>query len=184
MTQLLATPGQSDSTPREQRALALCNIIKWRKQRIANEFVGLGLDLLEMYEKQYWNELGYDNFSMLLASPEIDLSSTMGYDLVRIGRLVLQGFFPVQEMGQIGLSKMRLFLPIAENPPNDKQEWGEWVEKAKSLTWDDFRREVRGDDDYEAARYSGRGMLAEVVEDMRKHPELWEREVQVRVRTL
>lgn len=182
MNNLLAI--QNDTTPREQRALALCNIIHWRKERIANEFIGLGLDLLEMYEGKLWTELGYDNFSMLLASPEIDIATTMGYDLVRVGRLVLQGFFPIQEIGQIGLSKMRLFLPIIENPPDDKQEWEEWVEKAKTLTWDDFRREVRGDDDYEDTRYSGRGMLTNVVRDMKNYPELWEHEVQVRVRTL
>ena len=183
MSQLPAV-ANNDATPREQRAIGLCNIIKWRKGRIANEFVGLGLDLLEMYDQQYWNELGYDNFVVLLTSPEIDIAATLGYDLVRIGKLVLRGSFPVQEMGQIGLSKMRLFLPIIEHPPEDEQEWAEWVEKAKSLTWEDFRREVRGDDNYEDARYSGRGMLTNIVTDLKKYPELWEHEVSVRVRTL
>jgi len=170
----------STATGRESRIESIEQEINLHKQAISDEFIQLGRLLWEVHHNKLYLERGLNSFEDWLDSPDVDMSRTLGYDLIRLTNLIASGF-PAHGVVEIGVSKARLLLPILENQPDDTAEW---IAKAQTLSWRDLRREVRGDDDYEDARYSGRGMLTEVVKDMKNYPELWEHEVQVRVRTL
>ena len=170
------TTVQNDITPREQRATHLLNSIKWRKGRLKDEFIGLGLDLLAFYEDHYWTELGLDNFETFLALPEVNLSTSLGYDLVRIGALVVAGF-PIEKFSQIGISNLRLILPKLETG----EEIEKWLDLAEGLTWRDLDNEV-GDKDTQT--YTGRGMLENIIAELRAKDEFWQAPVKVHVQTI
>ena len=168
------------TTEREVRIEHIEHEVTRRKGVISAEFIGLGALLCEVRRDKLFLERGLNTFEDWLDSPEVDIGHSLAYDLVRLTNLIASGL-PAQGIIEIGVSKARLLLPMLEEPTIDTEEW---IAKAQTLSWRDLSREVRGDDNYEDARYSGRGWLRDLVTDMEKFPELWEHKVRIQVRAL
>jgi len=174
--QLTITTIKNDITPRERRATHLQNYIRWRRGRIKDEFIGMGVDLLEFYESGLWVELKLNNFEAFLSTPEINLSTSLGYDLVRIGALLAAGF-PIEKFAQIGISNLRLILPKLEAG----EEIQKWLDLAEELTWRDLNDEMN---DKNTQTYTGRGMLENIITELREKNEFWEIPVKVYIQTI
>jgi len=166
------------ATKRELRIEAIEDEIVDHKKAITRSFVEVGKLLLEVYEESLFAEKGYDSFGQWLSSPEVDFSRSVGYDLIRIAKLIEVGFLPAQGIADIGVSKIRLLLPKIAEAPDDLQEW---LYKAEILTWRDLKDEVAGRDGFS---YFGRGMLSDLIAEMQERDELWDTEVTAKVSTI
>ncbi len=176
MEPIQLTTVKNDITPREQRATHLQNFIKWRRGKIKDEFIGMGIDLLEFYQSGLWTELQLDSFEQFLVTPEVNLSVSLGYDLVRIGALVATGF-PAEKLAKIGISNLRLILPKLE----EGEDAEKWLDLAEELTWRDLDNEVHDKDTH---TYSKTGPLTILIEELHSRGEFWSGDVSLHVRTL
>ena len=163
---------------REAQALWLQQDIVTHKNTIETSFVSISLDLWEIYSQQLWAELDFRNFEEFLASPEVDLSKSVGYGLQKIGELIVTGVVSKDKAIEVGPSRMRTLLPVIKD--QEQIVVDEWLDKASELTNLDLQDEVAG---HEIARYSGSGKLADIIEELRTRNEFWEGEVYLHVRT-
>ena len=162
---------------REAQAAYCLHNIQQCKKRIEQNYIQIAKDLWLVYKHQLWIELGFENFVEFLYSPEIDMRKSVGYAWKDVGMLLEEGVITEDDVRGLGPSKIRLLLPVLREESEDREEW---IEKAKVLTTLDLEDEVRGHD---IMRYSGRGMLEDLLREISEEPIFWEREVILTIKT-
>ena len=162
---------------RDAEALWYQTLIQEDREEIEKRFVRISRSLWAVYSQAYWDELGYDNFEQLLKSPGIDIAVSVGYSLKTIGQLLEQGTITEQQAVEIGPSKLRALLPaIKENPENIN----ELLDKATELNYLDLVDEVSGK---EVAYYRGKGLLTDLIQELKKREEFWVGEITLSAKT-
>ena len=178
----LSNAGELTVPLRSAMALFFSEDIQKHKDSIEESFVAIAKSLWVVYREAYWTELGYDNFTMFLGSPEIDISKSVGYSLCKLGQLLEQGVVEEQRALDIGTSKMRTLLPVIAEEKNEEVRQ-EWFNKAEMLTNLDLMDAVSGK---EIQRYQGSGKLDDLLAELREsgHEVFWQGDVHLRIRTL
>jgi len=167
---------------RQAEALWLQEDVQKHRATIENSFTSICEDLWVIFKGQYWIELGFNNFTEFLSSPEIDLPPSIGYDYERIGKLMSEGKLVKEKVKEIGPSKIRTLLPAIVGE-EDESVVAEWIERAKTLNNLDLQDAVSGK---EIQRYQGSGKLDDLLAELRKsgHEVFWQGDVHLRIRTL
>ena len=165
---------------REARALWLQEDIMKHRTTIENSFTSICEDLWAVFKGQYWVELGFNNFTEFLASPEIDIAPSVGYGYKELAKLISEGKLERAKVQEIGPSKARTLLPVIRNE-DDEEVIDEWLEKAQTLNNLDLQDEVAGK---EIHRYHGSGKLDDILVALHKEEAFWEEDVHLRIRTL
>ena len=162
---------------REGKALWYQTLIHEDRAEIEKRFIRISRSLWAIYSEGFWVELGLDNFEQLLKSPDIDIAVSVGYSLKTIGQLLEQGIITEERAIEIGPSKLRALLPaIKENPDGIE----ELLDKASELNYLDLVDEVSGK---EVAYYRGKGMLPDLIDELKGRPEFWVDEVTLNAKT-
>ena len=167
---------------RSAQALWYQEDIMIRKSAIEENFIEIAKDLWCVYKEGYWAELGYDNYTMFLSGPDVDLSKSVGYALKTMGSMLEDGTIDEIQALSIGTSKMQTLLPILTNE-EDKEVKQEWLDRAEVLNNLDLMDEVAGK---EINRYSGSGLLEELLDELRIESKevFWNERVHLRIRTV
>jgi len=162
---------------REAQALWYQTLIHEDRTEIERRFIRISRSLWAIYSEGFWVELGLDNFEQFLKLPEVDIAVSVGYSLKTIGQLLEQGTITEQRAVEIGPSKLRALLPaIKENPDNIE----ELLDKASTLNYLDLADEVSGK---EISYYRGKGMLPDLIDELKGKPEFWVDEVTLNAKT-
>lgn len=114
------------------------------KERVGKNFLILGRLLKKNRDEKHFVELGYDTFEDFLGAPEVSLSRSMVFDLIRAVEIFLDGLGrPLNELAAIGISKLSA---IAKEDPSGSpvvyQDPDEWIGKAQALSRSDLNEEV------------------------------------------
>lgn len=163
---------------REARAVYCLEDIQRRKRNIERDFVEIAKDLWMVYKHQLWIELGFNNFIEFLYSPEVDITKSVGYGLKDAAMLLEEGVVTEDDMRGIGIAKMRILLPLLKEDANSKDEW---LARAETLTSLDLEDAIRG---YEVTRYSGQGMLSDLLREISEEEVFWNGPVVLRIKTI
>lgn len=92
--------------------------IERRKQRIAEDFYDIGLDLRELFDKKLFGALGYPTFGAMLEDRKV-MSLSQAHRLIRIVRAL-----PREKALAIGSEKAALLSGYSEATPEaDTPEW-------------------------------------------------------------
>jgi len=165
---------------RTAQALFLSEDIQKHRQDIENSFIAIARSLWTVFKEGYWVELGFANFKEFLSSPGVDIAASTGYGLKDIGKFIESGVVEEKEALEIGASRMRTLLPILNKEIPDEEK-AEWLSKASELTNLDLLDEISGK---EIIRYSGRGLLKDLIAELQQREEFWTQEVNIHVRTV
>ena len=120
-----------DAWERHGRIVALRNLAE-------KTFLALGEELYEFDKNKQWEVMDYTSFNAYLASPDVDISSTVASMLVIVFkkyRLSLE-FLPVKLL-PVGYSKLYMLEPYV-----DESNVEEWVTKASVLSRSDLKIEI------------------------------------------
>lgn len=114
----LATTTKAVSTAARTRAESLLAEIERRKQRIAEDFYDIGVNLRELSEKKLFGALGYPTFAAMLADRKV-MSLSQAHRLIRIVRTL-----PRDKALAVGSEKAALLTGYSEATPEpDTPEW-------------------------------------------------------------
>lgn len=145
----------SPSTPHEPlnyvEAQAITEQIRRCLVSAAASWIQAGGLLEEAYERQVWATLGRSCFTEYVEL-DLSISDSLAYDLRKLHLLSQQ--FPdcSERLAGIGISKARLLLASLTFHRDTKtfeitgESLGEKLDDAESLTWNDYRQVVRGED--------------------------------------
>jgi hypothetical protein len=181
------------SSAAHARAEGLLAEIERRKQRIAEDFYDIGVDLRELFDKKLYGALGYPTFEAMLQDRKV-MSLSQAHRLIRIVRTL-----PRDKALSIGSEKAALLSGYAEATPEaDTPEWlldqgtlpgGKRVVEASSREIAAALKKVRGDNNRKApspeevaaragarsvqAALRKRGAKGATVEVVRKAGQFW-----------
>jgi hypothetical protein len=111
------------------------------KKNIGENTWSLAEILKEVFDNEYYKELGYETFTLWLSSPEIDMSKQLGYRLVDMYKIyVVENKVKHAVLSITDYTKLSKILPIVKKDPSKMDEW---LEKARLLRRSDLEREVR-----------------------------------------
>lgn len=107
------------------------------KAIVGKGFLHMGRLLKENRDKKFYAPLGYDTFEDFIGSPEVAMSRSMVFDLIRAVEVFIDKLGrPPDELAQVGISKLSAIVPVVEKDPE------EWLSKAKELSRSDLQDEV------------------------------------------
>jgi len=114
------------------------------KGQVGRDFLVLGRLLKENRDKRYFKALGYDTFEDFLGSPDIAMSRSMVFDLIRAVEVFIDKLArPMDELAPIGISKLSAIAKDDKaGQPVVYQDVEEWMSKAKELSRSDLLEEV------------------------------------------
>ena len=107
------------------------------KTQINQEFWVLGKYLKEMRDRKLYKALGYDTFEAYIASPELSIRRSGAYELINIYETLSAHAELADEMKQIDKRKLSRITQF-----RDREDFPEWVSKAKVLTYEDLSKEI------------------------------------------
>lgn len=93
-------------------------------------------------DRKYYKTLGYETFEEYLGTPEISLSRGYVYKLIKNYELWVQKY-NVSPAKLQGIDTEKLYLVGIVSNKNDYEEW---LEKAKVLSRSDIRGLIKGED--------------------------------------
>ena len=112
------------------------------KCEIAKNFLTLGKLLKECLDEGYWKLLGSESFEAYVAQPEIALSRSYAYQVVKLYEVYVQKLgLATETLQAIGPHRLIRLLPAAEDGRFDEEMLG----KAASLSLSDLETEYRGE---------------------------------------
>ena len=115
------------------------------KKGIRKKFIELGAYLKQVHDSELYKEMGLscETFDEYIAQPELTFKRSTAYSLIG----VYEDFFEkesnhldvdnIEEIDYTKLDKIRRF----KNSP--KEEFEEWIEKARTLSLSDLNEEIR-----------------------------------------
>lgn len=114
------------------------------KGQVGRDFLVLGRLLKENRDKRYFHALGYETFEDFLGSPDIAMSRSMVFDLIRAVEVFIDKLArPIEELAAIGISKLTTVAKDdKEGQPLVLQDVEEWMGKAKELSRSDLQEEA------------------------------------------
>ncbi|MCD6429384.1 hypothetical protein J7L09_01680 [bacterium] len=119
-------------------AFELHQKIKKIKDNIAVSYIYLAKYLKEIKEKKLYKYLSYNSFEEYLSSPELQISHTKAYDLIRIYTKYCEEFgVPLEEM-TAHWTVIRETLPVVT-----KENYEEWLHRARELSRSDLKLEIK-----------------------------------------
>jgi integrase len=93
-------------------------------------------------DRRYYKTLGYETFEEYLGTPEISLSRGYVYKLIKNYELWVQKYHvSLAKLHEIDSEKLYIAGMIAT-----KDNYEEWLEKAKTLSRSDIRGLIKGED--------------------------------------
>lgn len=112
------------------------------KQSITKDFWNLAIMLKINRDRRYYKILGYETFEEYLGTPEISLSRGYVYKLIKNYELWVQKYHvSLAKLNEIDSEKLYIVGMIAT-----KDNYEEWLEKAKILSRSDIRGLIQGKD--------------------------------------
>lgn len=131
-----------DSSQIAEEAYTNHQLIIKIKQSITKDFWNLAIMLKINRDRKYYRTLGYETFEEYLGTPEISLSRAYTYKLIKNYELWVQKYrvSPAKLQG-IDSEKLYLVGVVAT-----KEDYEEWLEKAKVLSRSDIRSLIKGED--------------------------------------
>jgi len=124
-----------------ERAWSLhCEVVRYITS-INETFLDLGRVLRTIHDERLYVQLGYDTFESYIASPEVSLSRTLVYRLLRAVKIVESGLVPEETAQAIGVSKLDAIAPYIEKAPPDTVT--EVLVEAQSLSYRDLNERLR-----------------------------------------
>ena len=112
------------------------------KQSITKNFWNLAVMLKINRDRRYYKTLGYETFEEYLGTPEISLSRGYVYKLIKNYELWVQKY-NVSPAKLEGIDSEKLYLAGTLTTKNNYEEW---LEKAKALSRSDIRGLIKGED--------------------------------------
>lgn len=131
-----------DSSQIAEEAFTNHQIIIKIKQSITKNFWNLAVMLKINRDRKYYKTLGYETFEEYLGTPEISLSRGYVYKLIKNYELWVQKY-NVSPAKLQGIDTEKLYLVGIMSNKNDYEEW---LEKAKVLSRSDIRGLIKGED--------------------------------------
>lgn len=132
-------------TPKQEKAFDLyqrCVFLRKKQGELALEF---GRVLKEIRDKKlyrYLGEGGFETFNQFLANPEINLNPNTALAYIRVYEYyVLELNIPKENLLDIPFNRLNNLKSKIEKLPREEQE--EWIEKAKTLSYTDFKAELQ-----------------------------------------
>jgi len=112
------------------------------KQSITKDFWNLAIMLKINRDRKYYNTLGYTTFEEYLGTPEISLSRGYVFKLIKNYELWVQKY-NVSPAKLEGIDSEKLYLASIKAT---KDNYEEWLEKAKTLSRSDIRGLIKGEE--------------------------------------
>lgn len=134
-------PLPNDATPRQRRALKYERFIRSRLDRTERDWKAIKRYVTIVHDERLYDEWDVD-FHEWLA--DIDLSRSMGFDLVAIQSSPFNGLLET-----LTISKARMVLPHLRDELGEPISWERaerLIEHAQEMKQDDLRQELNGDD--------------------------------------
>ncbi len=117
-TATLAPTTKGIGTAAQARAEELLAEIERRKERIAEDFYDIGVDLRELLEKKLYGAIGYTTFKAMLDARNV-MSLSQAHRLIRVARGL-----PREKALSVGSEKAALLTSYAEaSPEADNPAW-------------------------------------------------------------
>lgn len=112
------------------------------KQSITKDFWNLAIMLKINRDRKYYKTLGYETFEEFLGTPEISLTRSYIYKLIKNYEIWVQKW-NVSPAKLIGIDSEKLYLTSMIATQDNYEEW---LEKAKTLSRSDIRGLIKGED--------------------------------------
>ena len=133
---------EMDSSQIADEAFTNHQLIIKIKQSITKDFWNLAIMLKINRDRKYYRTLGYETFEEYLGTPEISLSRSYTYKLIRNYELWVQKYrVSPAKLNEIDSEKLYLAGMVAT-----KEDYEEWLEKAKVLSRSDIRGLIKGEE--------------------------------------
>ena len=136
----------SDITPHQEEAFNFYQkLIELRKQ--ASElYLELGFTLKKIKDGKLYKYLGdggFDSWQLFLANPEINIRYQTAEVYIKVYEYFIEELkMPRAEVIAMPLGKLNMMKSTLEKMPDDKERL-EFIEKAKLLSYSDFKKELR-----------------------------------------
>lgn len=119
-----------------------CQNIISLKSNIGKDFLKLAFLLIANHDNKYYEVLGYNTWEEFLAIPEISMSRSFAYKLMQVNHIWIEKYNVSQE-NLICIETEKLYLAGTQAT---KDNYEEWLEKAKTLSRSDIRGLIKGED--------------------------------------
>jgi hypothetical protein len=89
--------------------------------------------------KENYRILGYETFESYLGAPEVSIGRSTAYSLIEIyNKLIEEKGLEIKLLSEIDYSKLLKIIPMS-----NQSDFGEWLEKAKTLSRSDLIDEIK-----------------------------------------
>ena len=119
-----------------------CQNIIAIKKNIGKDILELALLLIANHDNRYYRVLGYDTWEEFLAIPEISMSRSFAYKIMQVYRIWVEKYNVSQDK-LTDIDSEKLFLAGTQAT---KEDYEEWLEKAKVLSRSDIRGLIKGEE--------------------------------------
>ena len=131
-----------DSSQIAEEAFTNHQLIIKIKHSITKDFWNLAIMLKINRDRKYYRTLGYETFEEYLGTPEISLSRGYVFKLIKNYELWVQRYHvSLAKLNEIDSEKLYLAGIVA-----NKDDYEEWLERAKTLSRADIRSLIKGSD--------------------------------------
>jgi len=112
------------------------------KKDILNNFYKLGAYLKEIRDEKIYVDLGYDTFESYIATPELSFKRSMVYSLIGVYETYFEksNQSDINKFKEIDMTKLDRIRQFKDKP---KEEFQEWIEKARELSLSDLNAEIK-----------------------------------------
>lgn len=103
--------------------------------KIENNFLDIGILLVENRDKKYWSMCGHESFKEYLESLGFhDVSKA--YVLMEIATYEAMGLWTREDLKEMGITRARRILPLARSG----EDWEDWKIRAMTLSDRELRK--------------------------------------------
>ena len=110
------------------------------KSHITKSFLELAHFLKVSHDEKYYNVLGYDSFNEYLGTPEIGLSRSYAFKLIKVYEVFVEKHnVPVDQLQDVDVEKLYIATTLIKG-----EDYEERLEQARTLSRSDLREFISG----------------------------------------
>lgn len=110
------------------------------KSHITKSFLELAFFLKGNHDNKYYNVLGYDHFEEYLGTPEIGLSRSYAFKLIKVYEIWVEKYnIEVEKLQDVDVEKLYIATTLIEG-----EDYEERLEQARTLSRSDLREFTSG----------------------------------------
>ena len=110
------------------------------KSHITKSFLELAFFLKISHDEKYYNTLGYDSFQEYLGTPEIGLTRSWAFKLMKVYEIWIEKYsIPAEQIQDIDVEKLYIATTLIKG-----EDFEERLEQARTLSRSDLREFTSG----------------------------------------